>query len=65
MKKLGFFGGLLILTLLIGEIACVVKFVKCDFKAPYKAEAIYGLSAITGLGGIVGYCKISDGENPK
>jgi len=39
----------------IGEIACIVKFFSCDFDVPLKAEFIYGLSAITGLGAITGW----------
>lgn len=40
---------------IIGEISCIVRFFKCDFKESYKAEIIYGVSAVSGLGCIVGY----------
>lgn len=40
---------------IIGEVLCIVKFFKCDFKESYKAECIYGFSAITGIGAITGY----------
>lgn len=53
MKTL--FAILIILAALIGEVMCVVKFVKCDFEPSYKAEIIYGGAAVTGFGAIVGY----------
>ena len=34
---------------------CIVKFVKCDFEPSYKAEIVYGVSAVSGLGGIIGW----------
>lgn len=40
---------------IIGEISCIVKFFSCDFKESYKAECIYGFSAITGIGTVTGY----------
>lgn len=43
---------------IIGEFMCVVKFVRQDFEAPYKAEIVYGLGAFTGLGTIIGYLDI-------
>lgn len=59
MKKLGListvFGILLITVLIVGEIKCIVKLVRCDFEPSYKAEVIYGISAITGIGAITGY----------
>jgi len=42
----------------VGWIMSVVKFVKCDFQAPYKAEVIYGVGAFTGLGAVVGYINV-------
>ena len=42
-------------AVIVGEISCIVKFFRCDFEPSYKAEAIYGFSAITGLGCVVGY----------
>lgn len=50
-----------IALLLIGEVKCVVKAVKCDWVAPYKAEAIYTGASLTGLGAIVGWIDIEDG----
>ena len=55
---------LIISMAIIGEIKCVIKFCRCDFQAPYKAEAIYGLGAITGFGSIIGYLDINDKSEP-
>jgi ABC-type multidrug transport system permease subunit len=51
---------ILALALVLGEILCIYKFVKCDFNEPYKAEIIYGVSCISGFGSIVGYININD-----
>lgn len=49
--------------LLIGEVRCIYQFVTSDFKAPYKREVLYGISAVTGIGSIVGWFNISDDED--
>lgn len=54
-------GLLLIILSAAGEILCVIKATRCDWEAPYKAEAVYTISALTGLGSIVGWFNISDG----
>ena len=51
---------LLWLLWIAGEIMCVVKFVECDFKAPYKAEIVYGVGFLTGTGFIIGWLNIDD-----
>jgi len=63
----GFLGCLLIFSpyifaaiLLVGEIKCIAKAIKCDWEAPYRAEIIYTASALTGLGAVVGYLNIDD-----
>jgi len=43
------------LTAAVGEIKCIIKFVQCDFKESYKAEAIYGIGIVTGAGVVIGY----------
>lgn len=49
------------LTLGIGWCINIVKFCSCDFKAPYKAEILRGVSIpVAPLGGIIGYMKIED-----
>jgi len=40
---------------LIGWCMSIVKLCRCDFEPSYKAEIIYGVSAITGIGAITGY----------
>ena len=55
MKVSSFFVILLWVFLIVGEIKCLIKFFSCDFEPSYKAEAIYGVSTITGLGSIVGW----------
>lgn len=46
------------LFLFAGYVQCVVKFVSCDFKPSYKAEIVYGVGLVTGLGGIVGWVDV-------
>lgn len=52
---------LLIIFILVGEIRCVVKAVKCDWNPVGKAEIIYTGAALTGLGAVVGWINIEDG----
>ena len=47
--------------LLIGEVKCIVKAVRCDWNPVGKAEIIYTGAAFTGLGAIVGWIDIEDG----
>jgi len=48
------------LFLLIGYCRCVYKLCSSDFKAPYKAEVIYGVGTVTGLGVLIGWFDIQD-----
>jgi hypothetical protein len=50
----------LVLLPLIGEVLCIYKAVKCNWEPVGKAEMVYTVSAITGLGCIVGYIDIQD-----
>ena len=52
---------LLIIFILVGEIKCVVKAVRCDWNPVGKAEILYTGAALTGLGAIVGWINIEDG----
>lgn len=45
---------ILIAFLLIGEVKCIVKAIKCNWEPVGKAEIVYTASAISGLGMIVG-----------
>ena len=58
MKEI--YGWIIMLLIIIGWIMCLVKFLNCDFKTPYKAEVIYGIGTFSGLGGIIGYLNIQD-----
>lgn len=47
-----------------GYFMNIYKLIQCDFKAPYKAEAIRGVGVATGIiGCFVGWLDIEDGEN--
>jgi hypothetical protein len=64
IKNYGIIGGLFVVlfygALIGGEVLCIVKFFTSDFEPSYKRECIYGFSAITGLGTIVGWIDIED-----
>ena len=51
----------LIIFVLVGEVKCVVKAVRCDWNPVGKAEVLYTGAALTGLGAIVGWIDIEDG----
>ena len=43
-----------------GWVLNCYKFVKLDFEAPYKAEAIRGIGVFTGFGAIIGYIDVGN-----
>lgn len=47
---------------IVGYIQGIVKLTKCDFKPDYKAEVFYGVGAVTGLNGIIGWFDIGEIE---
>lgn len=51
---------IIVLALLIGEVKCIIKAVKCNWEPIGKAEIIYTASAVSGFGGIVGWFNIED-----
>lgn len=53
---------LLIFILIFGEVRCIYQLFTSDFKPSYKREIIYGVGVFTGLGSIIGYFNIPDGE---
>jgi len=59
MKKL-----IIVLTIvivaLVGEVKCIVKAFSCNWEPVGKAEAVYTISSLIGLGSIVGYFNIED-----
>ena len=44
----------------VGEVKCIVKAFKCNWEPIGKAEAVYTVSSLTGVGCIVGYIDIED-----
>lgn len=46
---------LLVVLAFVGWVKSVVKFCQCDFEPSYKAEIIYGVSAVTGIGAVTGW----------
>lgn len=42
----------------IGWVKNIIKFARCDFNAPYKAEIVHGLGIVTGYGAITGWINI-------
>lgn len=46
---------ILYIFLLVGYIMNVVKLIGCDFEPNYKAEIVYGVGTVTGLGAILGW----------
>lgn len=51
---------IIILFSILGEIMCIAKCINSDWEPSYKREIIYGASALTGVGAIVGYINIPD-----
>jgi len=50
----------IIILSIMGWVKCVIKLVKTDFEAPYKAEVIYGIGTFTGAGAIIGWIDIKE-----
>lgn len=50
----------LMITLLVGEIKCIVKAFKCNWEPIGKAEVIYTVGVVTGLGCVIGFMDIED-----
>ena len=48
------------IALLVGEVKCIIKMVRCDWEPIGKAEIIYTVGTFTGLGCIIGYMDIED-----
>jgi len=58
MKTLIYFA--ILVTLIVGEVMCIVKFIRSDFEPSYKRELVYGIGVVTGFGAIIGYLDIPD-----
>jgi len=50
----------IIVLALVGEVKCIVKAFSCNWEPIGKAEAVYTVSALMGIGAIVGYIDIED-----
>jgi hypothetical protein len=48
------------LTLIIGEVKCIIKMIDCNWEPIGKSEIIYTVGTFTGLGCIIGYIDIKD-----
>jgi len=61
--KNAFFIFLIWCLAIIGEVRCIYRFFTSDFEPSYKRECIYGFSAITGIGAVVGWMDIEDQQS--
>jgi len=50
----------IVIVALVGEVKCIVKAFSCNWEPVGKAEAVYTISSLIGLGSIVGYFNIED-----
>lgn len=47
-----------------GWVMDIYRFSKCDFRSPYKAEALYGIGIVCpSVGGVFGWIKFKDGRD--
>lgn len=60
MKKLITIYVVVVVLAVVGEIKCIINAVCCNWEPIDKAEVIYTVSALTGLGCIVGWIDIQD-----
>lgn len=60
MIKLGIIYGMIVIICIVGEIRCIYKTVTCNWEPIGKAEVVYTISTVTGLGCIVGWFNIED-----
>ena len=49
---------IIVYGILLGNVLGIIRFVKCDFASPYKAEVLYGIGIPTGLNTILGYINL-------
>jgi len=60
MKKLFLLWAVLILMSIIGEVKCIIKALNCNWEPIGKAEVVYTVAAMSGMGSIVGWFNIKD-----
>ena len=50
----------IVVTLLVGEVKCIIKAINCNWEPIGKAEVIYTGASLTGLGCVVGFINLED-----
>ena len=50
----------IVVTLLVGEVKCIIKAINCNWEPIGKAEVIYTGASLTGLGCVVGFISLED-----
>jgi len=58
--KEGIVAILIIGVLVVGEVKCIIKALQCNWEPIGKAEVVYTVASLTGVGAIVGYLDIKD-----
>ena len=59
-RLFAFLGILVVLAMLVGEIRCMVKMVRCNWSPVGKAEVLYTIGTFTGTGAVIGWFDIED-----
>jgi len=50
----------IVVTLVVGEVKCIIKAINCNWEPIGKAEVIYTGASLTGLGCVVGFINLED-----
>jgi hypothetical protein len=50
----------MVVTLVVGEVKCIIKAINCNWEPIGKAEIIYTGASLTGLGCVVGFINLED-----
>ena len=58
--KTGGIALLIIVVFIVGEVKCIIKALQCNWEPIGRAEAVYTVGSLTGVGAIVGYLDIKD-----
>ena len=51
---------LLTITLLVGDVKCIIKMINCNWNPIGKSEVLYTVGTFTGAGGVIGHFNIED-----
>ena len=60
MKAVSTITIIIVALVIIGEIQCIYKAVTCNWEPVGKAEVVYSIGAVSGLGAIIGWIDIKD-----